>query len=257
MSEFPIADTRAATRLGSVLRDVGYSESGVYRQLGDDAYSRGEEDVPADERRLPGDRLSTAIRLFFLQRPVAVRDAQLALGRDGLDALEAAGLADIGEEVVPRGRILPIGRLLVAADGFARGDDPADYVAVYTPTSRLLDTLTPRPRVGRALDVATGSGIHALLAAAHAEHVVATDVNPRALDFTTLNAALNRLTNVECRSGSLFEPVAGESFDLLTCNAPYVVSPETAGCTATPAFGRTRCPSVRWATRQLISTTAA
>ncbi|MFL5951129.1 MAG: PqqD family peptide modification chaperone [Gaiellaceae bacterium] len=226
MSEFPIADTRAATRLGSVLRDVGYSESGVYRQLGDDAYSRGEEDVPADERRLPGDRLSTAIRLFFLQRPVAVRDAQLALGRDGLDALEAAGLADIGEEVVPRGRILPIGRLLVAADGFARGDDPADYVAVYTPTSRLLDTLTPRPRVGRALDVATGSGIHALLAAAHAEHVVATDVNPRALDFTTLNAALNRLTNVECRSGSLFEPVAGESFDLITCNAPYVVSPE-------------------------------
>jgi methylase of polypeptide subunit release factors len=226
MSEFPIADTRAATRLGSALRDVGYSESGVYRQLGDDAYSQGEEDVPADERRLPGDRLSTAIRLFFLQRPVAVRDAQLALGREGVDALEATGLAEIGDEVVPRGRILPIGRLLVAADGYARGDDPADYVAVYTPTSRLLDSLTPRPRAGRALDVATGSGIHALLAAAHAEHVVATDVNQRALDFTTLNAALNRLTNVECRSGSLFEPVAGETFDLITCNAPYVVSPE-------------------------------
>jgi methylase of polypeptide subunit release factors len=74
--------------------------------------------------------------------------------------------------------------------------------------------------------VGTGSGIHALLAAGHAEYVVATDVNPRALAFTTLNAALNRLTNVECRSGSLFEPVAGETFDLITCNAPYVVSPE-------------------------------
>jgi methylase of polypeptide subunit release factors len=227
MSEFPIADTRAATRLGSALRDVGYSESGVYRQLGEDAYSRGEEDVPADERRLPGDRLSTAIRLFFLQRPVAVRDAQIALGREAVDALEAAGLAEIGEEVVPRVRILPIGKLLIAADGYAQGDDPPDYVAVYTPTSRLCDSLTPRPHVARALDVGTGSGIHALLAAAHAEHVVATDVNPRALAFTTLNAALNRVANVECRQGSLFEPVAGETFELITCNAPYVVSPET------------------------------
>src|SRR5439155_5157222 len=72
----------------------------------------------------------------------------------------------------------------------------------------------------------TGSGIHALLAAAHAEHVVATDVNARALAFTELNAALNGVTNVECRRGSLFEPVDGETFDLITCNAPYVVSPE-------------------------------
>src|SRR6184192_737454 len=79
----------------------------------------------------------------------------------------------------------------------------------------------------RARDVGTGSGIHALLAAAHAEHVVATDVNARALAFTELNAALNGVTNVECRRGSLFEPVAGETFDLITCNAPYVVSPES------------------------------
>jgi hypothetical protein len=34
------------------------------------------------------------------------------------------------------------------------------------------------------------------------------------------------LTNVDCRMGSLFEPVAGEIFDQVTCNAPYVVSPE-------------------------------
>ena len=41
-----------------------------------------------------------------------------------------------------------------------------------------------------------------------------------------LNAALNDIDNVECRAGSLFEPVAGETFDLITCNAPFVVSPE-------------------------------
>jgi methylase of polypeptide subunit release factors len=227
MSGFPTPDTRAAESLGAALRGAGYSESGVHKLLGEEAYSRGEEDGPADERMLPGGRLSTAIRLFFLQRPVATGEAVEALGRGGVDALETMGLAEIGDDVLPRVRILPVGRLLVTADGYAQGDDPPDYVAVYTPTSRLCDSLTPRPQVARALDVGTGSGIHALLAAAHAEHVVATDVNARALAFTALNAALNGVTNVECRSGSLFEPVAGETFDLITCNAPYVVSPES------------------------------
>ena len=73
----------------------------------------------------------------------------------------------------------------------------------------------------------TGNGVQALLAARHSKHVVATDVNPRALTFTEINAALNGLENIETRLGSLFEPVAGERFDLITCNAPYVVSPES------------------------------
>ena len=155
-------------------------------------------------------------------------EAEIALGQSGIDALEATGLAEVGDDVIPRARLLPIGKLLLASDGFSRdADDPADYVATYTPTARVLDSLTPRPRVDRALDVGTGSGIHALLAAQHAGQVIATDVNPRALAYTTLNAALNGIHNVECRQGSLFEPVEGETFGLITCNAPYVISPET------------------------------
>jgi methylase of polypeptide subunit release factors len=175
---------------------------------------------------LPETRVANVIRLLFLQRSVSRAAAVEALGQRGVDALETMGLAEVGDDVVPRVRILPIGRLLVAGDGYAQGDDPADYVAIYTPTSRVCDSLTPRPRVGRALDVGTGSGVHALLAAEHADQVVATDVNERALAFTELNARLNGITNVECRVGSLFEPVGGEQFDLITCNAPYVVSPE-------------------------------
>ena len=57
--------------------------------------------------------------------------------------------------------------------------------------------------------------------------MIATDVNPRALAYASLNAALNGLDNVETRLGSLFAPVAGDTFDLITCNAPYVISPET------------------------------
>jgi methylase of polypeptide subunit release factors len=227
MTGYPIPDTAAAKSLGFALRAVGYSEPAVHELLGEDAYSGEKEDAAAEERRLPESRIATVIRIFFLQRSVPTDEAVRALGRGGVEALETTGLATVGSELVPRVRILPIGRLLITADGYSQADDPADYVAIYSPTSRLCDSLTPRPRVARALDVGTGSGIHALLAASHAEHVVATDVNARALAFTELNAALNEVTNVECRRGSLFEPVAGETFDLITCNAPYVVSPES------------------------------
>ncbi|MBA3735402.1 MAG: methyltransferase [Actinobacteria bacterium] len=223
-----MADTVAAETLGTALRRGGYSEDAVYRLLGDDAYSSERGDTPTDERRLPQTPAATLVRLFFLQLGVTTEEAEAALGRSGVDALEATGLAEIGDQVIPRARLLPIGKLLLASDGFSRDvDDPADYVATYTPTARVLDSLTPRPRVERALDVGTGSGIHALLAAQHAGRVIATDVNPRALAYTTLNAALNGIHNVKCRQGSLFEPVEGETFGLITCNAPYVISPET------------------------------
>jgi SAM-dependent methyltransferase len=80
----------------------------------------------------------------------------------------------------------------------------------------------------RALDVGTGNGIQAILLAAHAETVVATDVNPRALAYAAFNTALNGVGNVETRRGSFFGPVAGERFDLVVVNPPYVVSPESA-----------------------------
>ena len=222
-----VADTVAAEQLGTTLRRIGYSEDAVHRLLGEDAYSSERGDTPAEERRLPDTPLGTLLRLLFLQVPVSAQDADAALGREGVAALEATGLAEVADQVAPRARILPIGKVLLASDGFSRdADDPADYVATYTPTARVLDSLTPRPRVDRFLDVGTGSGIHALLAAQHARQVIATDVNPRALAYTELNAALNGLHNIECRQGSLFEPVEGETFDLITCNAPYVVSPE-------------------------------
>jgi hypothetical protein len=59
--------------------------------------------------------------------------------------------------------------------------------------------------------------------------VVATDVNPRALAFTQISAALNGIQNVETRAGSLFEPVAGERFDRILSNPPFVITPRTVG----------------------------
>lgn len=227
MPELPNPDRPAARELGAALRRLDYSDDGISELLGDDAFDVGAKDAPVHLRRLPDTKLAVAIRLFFLQLTVSRADAVRAFGDRAVDAIARTRLAEVGTEVVPRSRITTIGDVLLASDGFSRdNEDPADYVATYTPTSRLLDVLTPRARVRRALDVGTGPGIHALLAASHSDHVVATDVNDRALAYTSLNAALNDYSNVEVRKGSLFEPVGDERFDLITCNAPFVVSPD-------------------------------
>jgi methylase of polypeptide subunit release factors len=227
----PVPDRDAASRLGAALRRIDYAEEAIDDLLGEDALAADAPDVPIYERRLRGDAspLATAARLFLLQLPVTAADAVEALAQEGIDALLSLGLAAVdGSLIVPRGRLVPSEGLLMAFDGFARGiDDPPQFVAPYTPTASWLAALTPRRRVARALDVGTGNGIHALLAAQHSDHVIATDVNQRALAFTAINAALNQLDNVETRMGSLFDPVANETFDLITCNAPYVVSPES------------------------------
>jgi methylase of polypeptide subunit release factors len=205
-----------------------YTEETVTELLGDDGPSAGLSDVAVFDRRLPDTPLGNATRLLLLQVALSRDDATDALGHDGLEALLTTGLAYAdGERIAMRGRIVPAEGLLMSFDGFAVGhDDPHGYVASYTPTASWLAALTPRRRFGRALDIGTGSGAQALLAARHSDHVIATDLNPRAVAFTALNAAINGIDNLEVRLGSLFEPVAGETFDLITCNAPYVVSPE-------------------------------
>jgi hypothetical protein len=66
-------------------------------------------------------------------------------------------------------------------------------------------------------------------ASRHADRVVATDISPRALLFAEFNAMLNGVTNIEFRLGSLFDPVAGERFDRIVSNPPFVITPRTSG----------------------------
>ena len=222
-------DRAAAEVVGVALRRISYDEDAIGRLLGDEGWTNAIEEADAYEARLPQTAVASALRLFFLERPVTRDEAESALGSRAVGALERIGFARVGASTVePLVRIAPVGTILLASDRLSTdpAQDPTDYVSTYSPTARLCDLLTPRPWVARALDVGTGNGVQALLAAGHSDHVIATDVNPRALAFTELNAALSDITNVETRRGSLFEPVAGERFDLIICNPPFVVSPE-------------------------------
>jgi SAM-dependent methyltransferase len=115
--------------------------------------------------------------------------------------------------------------LELRSDPVDRGDE-RDFVGVG-PASHTLARLTIRRHVRSALDLGTGTGLQALLAARHAERVIGVDISERALELAKLNARQNRVENVEWRLGSWLEPVRGERFDLVLTNPPYVISPES------------------------------
>jgi release factor glutamine methyltransferase len=78
------------------------------------------------------------------------------------------------------------------------------------------------------LDVGTGCGLLAVLAAKVAKKVVATDVNSIAVRCALQNAVLNNVADkMDIRQGELFEPIKkDERFDMILFNAPYLPSEE-------------------------------
>jgi HemK-related putative methylase len=73
------------------------------------------------------------------------------------------------------------------------------------------------------LDMGTGSGVCAIFAARHAHRVVAVDINLAAVRCAGINARLNHLEHrIDVRHGDLFAPVAGERFDLILFNPPFL-----------------------------------
>jgi release factor glutamine methyltransferase len=73
----------------------------------------------------------------------------------------------------------------------------------------------------RVLELGTGTGAVAVTAARGGCEVVAVDVSARAVLTAQLNALVRGL-RVRVLRGDLFAPVAGERFDVILANPPYV-----------------------------------
>ena len=121
-----------------------------------------------------------------------------------------------------------------------------DHVLGIGGASTTLVQSTPRRPVATALDLGTGCGIQTFHLLAHAEHVTATDISERALATTRFNLVLNapalgldpeRLEDrVRLELGSMLEPVAGQHFDMVVSNPPFVITPRTPKETDTERF---------------------
>lgn len=79
----------------------------------------------------------------------------------------------------------------------------------------------------RVLDLCTGSGAIALGLAKElpAAQIVATDVSAQAVAIAKRNVERNKFEGrIEVRHGDLFATVAGETFDLIVSNPPYIAT---------------------------------
>ncbi|MBD9478419.1 peptide chain release factor N(5)-glutamine methyltransferase [Pseudoxanthomonas sp. PXM02] len=94
-------------------------------------------------------------------------------------------------------------------------------------TERLVELALERLPVDRAIrvaDLGTGTGAIALAIASERPQadVVATDLSEAALQVAQENARSNEVANVAFRHGSWLAPLAGERFDLIASNPPYI-----------------------------------
>ncbi|MBD3784253.1 MAG: methyltransferase [Micrococcales bacterium] len=231
----PRVDDALLARLRADLVASGFTVAGVTALLGPMASAALERDQALPAQRVTAratDPRAALVRLFTLGDPVDATEVEAALPGLGVaGAVELGLVAPEGDAVVARCDLRPY-----AADGtdwwvasdlgeLATGRPlRPDHVLGVGGASTTLASWTPRPTVGRALDLGTGCGVQALHLGAHAGEVVVTDLSERALGYARFNAALNGV-GWDVRAGSMLDPVAGERFDLVVSNPPFVITP--------------------------------
>ncbi|MFT4125182.1 MAG: methyltransferase [Gordonia sp. (in: high G+C Gram-positive bacteria)] len=230
----PLASSHVIDALGADLRSAGYDGDGVATLLGAPAAAALDRGIwwPALAlTRDQGTPLATVIRLFLLGADEPADAVAAAFPSAGVTALVDEGVLHRGDDDTIRAAldIRPyaddVADYLVVADQDAAmrsGPVARDHVLGIGGASVSLARAVIRDPVARALDIGTGCGVQSLHLNAHCEHIVATDTNARALALARATARLNGMA-WDLRAGSLFEPVAGERFDLIVANPPFVV----------------------------------
>jgi len=199
--------------------------------------------VPQDSD-VAGYKVAVLTALFMLGEPVGAAALETALPRTGVAGALAIGLVLPTQSASGEQRYAPAVdlrpheaedahgsvRWWVASDlgELVTGQALApDHVLGIGRAGLTLAALTPRKPVETALDLGVGCGIQTLYLLRHVRQVVATDISTRALEFTAFNVALAGVDSarVQLRQGNLLEPVAGQRFDLIVSNPPFVITP--------------------------------
>lgn len=219
-------------RLRDLFRRTGYTEKELcdrfqisaiqdFRQARD-----GRPELPG-----PNDAQALLVRLFMDVEDVARTDTHSTLGED-VATIEALGLLEQGlvpDSVTGTVLLYPMEQLWIVSDRNidprnARIAPPPDvvYPAIAKNTQRFIG-LMPRSPVNRYLELCSGTGIAALLAATgFAKHAWAIDITERATRFARFNAMLNDVTNFTALEGDLYAPVLNETFDRIVAHPPYM-----------------------------------
>lgn len=228
---FCFQDPEDYRRLRKFFESVGFTAEGVLEALNikDVASIRGDDIARLLRRTDRGTPLDILIRLFLIEVPCDVTAVEKAIEPLKLTSLEQVGLIQInGPQVSAAVKLLPYQNLILAFDSpcMLQTDQAENYVMGVGRSTLTLANLTIRRHSRLTLDLGSGCGTQALLAAEHSDRVSAVDRNPRAVQLTNFNAKLNAMSHVAAFEGNLFEPVHGQTFDLVITNPPFVISPE-------------------------------
>jgi len=136
-------------------------------------------------------------------------------------------LAAYRSMVTRRGKREPLQYILGTQefDGLTFMVSPAVLIPRYDTETLIETALSHVPGTGRILDIGTGSGCIAIALAKRLPEAVvsAVDLSSDALTLARSNAAQHGV-DVTFLQGSFFEPVAGQRFDLIVSNPPYIRS---------------------------------
>jgi hypothetical protein len=192
----PTLNEEAAADLREALARADFTVEALETALGIQELSGTRSELAVHVRRLGvRDRFSALVKLFVLG--VGVEPGEV---RAALEPLRVETAAELGLVVTTGSgnvcatvRLVPHGDYYVASDlpHDPAGDTPFDHVPGIQAPSVTLAKLAVRRPVASAFDLGTGCGIQALLAARHAERVVAGDVSSRALSFAAFNTFLS------------------------------------------------------------------
>ncbi len=227
---FPIDGPEEFARIRDTFRRAEYNEKGLVSVLGPvQLPARAGREMPyflhLTREATP---LNVLIRMFVLGIPVESAAARDAVRPMELEDWARAGLVELENgEARASIRLLPFRDLLLACDHMdaVTPGGHLEMVMGITASSAALADFTVRRPCGTALDVGTGGGVQAFLAAAHAKQVAGVDRSARSIEFARLNAALNGIPNCEFIEGDALEPVRGRTFDLIVSNPPFAITP--------------------------------
>ncbi|MDD2113965.1 class I SAM-dependent methyltransferase [Pseudomonas asiatica] len=147
---------------------------------------------------------------------------------DELDQMrQAQVLEEHGDLLISRVRWSTLDDLLLVHSAYPTQQSDAVFFGPdsYRFAQVIQDHLQRTPkRVEHAVDIGCGTGVGALLIARAAPHaqVSAVDINPLALRYTAINAALAGVSNVSVEPSDLLGGITG-LFDLIVANPPYML----------------------------------
>ncbi len=123
----------------------------------------------------------------------------------------------------------PLQYLIGEWDFYGRTFKVSEGVLIPRPETELLvektlELLDPdKDHVGLEIGVGSGCIVISLLLERQRLFMYGTDINPKALELTRINAQKHGVTKrLELLQGKDFEPVRGLSFDFVVSNPPYI-----------------------------------